>query len=119
MMKHIALKRLPVVFLLPGVIILVSLFWFTTSQASERNQQTEAYCLSCHSNPDLEMTLPSGEVLPLYIDPEKLPGSVHSPNGIECEACHTEITTYPHPPTEYETRRELSRTYYAACQMPP
>lgn len=116
MIKHTALNKLPVVFLLPGIILLASLLWFTTSQASERNQQTEAYCLSCHSDPELEMTLPSGEVLPLYIDPEKLPESVHSPNGIECEACHTEITTYPHPPTEYETRRELSRTYYAACQ---
>ena len=22
-------------------------------------------------------------------------------HGIECEACHTEITTYPHPPTNF------------------
>ena len=79
-------------------------------------QQTEQYCLSCHSNPDLKMTLPSGEELSLYISPEHLKSSVHSPAGIECEACHTEIKTYPHPAINFQTRRELSRSYYQACQ---
>jgi len=79
-------------------------------------QQTEQYCLSCHSNPDLKMTLPSGEELSLYISPEHLKSSVHSPAGIECEACHTEIKTYPHPAVNFQTRRELSRSYYQACQ---
>jgi predicted CXXCH cytochrome family protein len=88
----------------------------TPAQADKPTQETEAYCLSCHSNPDLTMTLPSGEVLPLYVDPEVLSQSVHSPQGIECEACHTEIKTYPHPEISYQTRRELSRSYYLACQ---
>jgi len=108
--------KVPYVFLIVGFIALVSLFWFTPARASEPAQQTEEYCLSCHSNPDLEMTLPGGEVLPLYISVEELNTSVHSPIGIECEACHTDITTYPHPPIDYQTSRELSRSYYAACQ---
>jgi predicted CXXCH cytochrome family protein len=79
-------------------------------------QETENYCLGCHNNPDLSMTLPSGETLSVYISPEELHQSVHSPAGIECEACHTEIKTYPHPEVKYQTRRELSRSYYEACK---
>jgi len=85
-------------------------------QSGETEPGTEAYCLSCHSNPNLQMTLPSGETLSLYISADKLSQSAHSPLGIECHACHTEITTYPHPKIDFTTRRELSRSYYLACQ---
>jgi predicted CXXCH cytochrome family protein len=85
-------------------------------QADKPYQETEKYCLSCHGNPDLKMTLPSGEEISLYISPDDLENSVHSPAGIECEACHTEITTYPHPEISFQNRREMSRTYYQACQ---
>ncbi len=78
--------------------------------------QTEAYCLGCHGRPGLTLTLPSGEVLPLTISEDVLRGSVHSPLGIECRACHTQITTYPHPAIDYATRRELSRALYQACE---
>ena len=86
------------------------------AQAEGPAQQTEAYCLSCHNNPNLTMTLPSGETLSLYISPEQLKESVHSPAGIECEACHTQITTYPHPEISFQTKRELSRSYYESCK---
>src|SRR5512137_1465859 len=84
--------------------------------AEPPTQQTEQYCLSCHGNPDLKMTLPSGEELSLYISADHLKSSVHSPAGIECEACHTNIKTFPHPAITYQTRRELSQSYYEACQ---
>jgi predicted CXXCH cytochrome family protein len=85
-------------------------------QADKPHQETEKYCLSCHGNPDLKMTLPSGEEVSLYISAADLKNSVHSPVGIECEACHTEIKTYPHPEIGFQNRREMSRTYYQACQ---
>jgi predicted CXXCH cytochrome family protein len=116
MLKLQHVNKLPGVFLVVGLLILASLLWFTPTLARDNAQETEQYCLSCHSNPDLEMTLPSGETLSLYISQEQLKDSVHSPNGIECEACHTNITTYPHPAIEYQNVRELSRSYYAACQ---
>jgi predicted CXXCH cytochrome family protein len=78
-------------------------------------QQTETYCLSCHNDPKLSMTLPSGESLSLYVSPETLSSSVHSPAGIECEACHTDIKSYPHPTINFKNKRELSRSYYQAC----
>ena len=67
MTKYSHTNKLPGLFLVAGFILILSLLWFSPTQANESQQQTEEYCLSCHSNPDLKMTLPSGEVLPLYI----------------------------------------------------
>ncbi len=95
-----------------GVLLAVN----EPGRASPPTQETEAYCLGCHSNPELSMTLPGGEILPLYIDPAQLAESIHSPLGIECEACHTEIKTYPHPEVTVSTRQELSQAYHLSCQ---
>lgn len=90
----------------------------TPYSASARTplQETEEYCLSCHNNPDLSIDLPDGENLSLYISPEMLQNSVHSQAGIECQACHTDIQTYPHPEISYQSSRALSRAFYLACQ---
>jgi predicted CXXCH cytochrome family protein len=88
----------------------------TPANADAPLESTKEYCLSCHNNPELSMVLPNGETLSLYISPQMLEHSVHSLSGIECQACHTEITTYPHPEIEYNSKRELSRAYYLACQ---
>jgi len=67
-----------------AAFILALAFSIAPAQADKPSQETEAYCLSCHSNPDLSMTLPSGEVLSLFVSPEVLQTSVHNPAGIEC-----------------------------------
>lgn len=97
-------------------VLLLSILLVLPANAGPSAQETEKYCLSCHGNPDLSITLPSGEVLSLYISQDVLSHSVHSPLGIECEACHTNITTYPHPEITFQTTRELSLNYYQACQ---
>lgn len=104
--------------LLLASILATAAFWQAQADFSEQGteQGTEAYCLSCHGNPDLSMTLPSGETLSLYVSADQLQDSVHSPLGIECQACHTDIETYPHPENQYQTRRDLSRAYYESCQ---
>jgi len=104
-----------------GLFVIAITIFILTQQTSRVSadytfQETEAYCLGCHSNPDLKMTLPNGEEISLFISTDMLAESVHSPAGIECEACHTEIKTYPHPEIEFQTRREMSRSYYLACQ---
>jgi nitrate/TMAO reductase-like tetraheme cytochrome c subunit len=73
-------------------------------------------CLSCHSKPDLSMTLSNGDKLSLYISPDALAQSVHSPLGIGCQSCHPTLTGYPHPANQYASARELSRAYYESCQ---
>jgi nitrate/TMAO reductase-like tetraheme cytochrome c subunit len=104
--------------ILAGVILgtAAGLAVFGSAGASQPRQNTEEYCLSCHGNQDLQMTLPSGEVLSLYVSPDKLMASIHSPLGIECKACHTDINSYPHPEDTYQTRRDLSRGYYLSCK---
>jgi nitrate/TMAO reductase-like tetraheme cytochrome c subunit len=61
MVKQQHVNKLPGLFLAVGILILASLLWYTPTRAREYAQETEQYCLSCHSNPDLDMTLPSGE----------------------------------------------------------
>jgi len=102
--------------------ILLSFAGYKLAQAAEFDrpeiQETEKYCLSCHGEAGnaKEMTLPSGETLSLTITESALQNSIHSSAGIECEACHRDITTYPHPPQQYATKREFERAYYLACQ---
>lgn len=97
--------------------IFLGLIFIQEAQGAPLYQQTETYCLSCHGNPEIQqLTLPNGDEVSLFIDPQILKTSIHSPSGIECEACHTNIKTYPHPELEYQSARELSRSYYLACQ---
>lgn len=105
----LAITLASVVALMVGLGITVSV------QAQEQTGDTEAYCLSCHGDPELSMELPSGDTLSLYISPETLSQSIHSPLGIECQACHTDITTYPHPEFAPQSQRELSLALYEAC----
>ncbi len=73
------------------------------------NRPTNEQCLVCHSEPGLEMVLPSNEVLPLTIDQEVLDNSVHGIHASEevrCVDCHNDITGYPHadfPAADYRT----------------
>ncbi|GAB4461516.1 MAG: hypothetical protein Kow0070_19190 [Anaerolineales bacterium] len=104
-------------FLAAGVfILLLSLLSASPASAVPSAQETEKYCLSCHGDSNLSVTLPSGETLSLYISQDNLDHSVHSAVGIECEACHTDIKEYPHPELKYQTARELSRAYYQTCE---
>lgn len=103
-------------FIMLATALFCAMVLLTPARAEPFTQETEKYCLSCHADPNLSMTLPSGEVVSLYIAPEDLQQSVHSPAGIECEACHTQIKTYPHPPITYRTRREMVSEYYLACR---
>ena len=66
-------------------------------------------CLACHKQTDLSMTLPGGDKLPLFVDGEEFAQSVHGSHKLECTACHTNITTYPHPTVTARTERELNR----------
>ena len=98
------------------LVLFLSLFHALSAQASPLQQETEKYCLSCHTDPNKNITLPNGDVLSIYISADTVHQSVHSQTGIECEACHTNITTYPHPAIEYSSHRDLSLAYYQVCQ---
>jgi predicted CXXCH cytochrome family protein len=74
-------------------------------------------CLSCHSNKDLSMKLPSGETLSLYTDAAAFNASVHGKQGQRCTACHVNIESYPHPITTARTIRDFSLQMYGICRQ--
>jgi predicted CXXCH cytochrome family protein len=103
--------------ILAGAVVLLAGFTAAYPVSAEPSrQETEKYCLSCHGDSNLSLTLPGGEKLSLFVSQDQLDRSVHSNKGIECKACHTGITTYPHPKTEYLAARELSLNYYQTCE---
>ena len=62
-------------------------------------------CLECHGKPGLTMTLLSGDVLDLYVNPDEYAASIHGKDGYACVQCHTNLGEYPHPPfTAYDLR---------------
>ena len=77
-----------------------------------------AFCLSCHQSPFLQTVLPSGEILPVTVDPEAYADSVHGQHGrsgYRCVRCHEGYDGYPHPELTVETQRELSLQYVTTC----
>jgi hypothetical protein len=72
-------------------------------------------CLSCHSTPGMQTTLPSGEILFLTVDPDLFDHSIHGEQGYACVQCHVDITEYPHRPLDAQTRRDVSLLYYQNC----
>ncbi len=53
-------------------------------------------CLMCHSDPDFKGTFQNGESISLHVDYGEYEQSVHEPAGLNCVACHTDISRYPH-----------------------
>jgi len=109
-------RQVPWLVLAGVIVLLASLSVTFPANAKPPAQKTENYCLSCHGDSTLSVTLPNGEELSLYVSQDQLDHSVHSSKGIECEACHNDISTYPHPDLQYNSKRELSLNYYQTCE---
>src|SRR5512136_1583927 len=88
---------LSILFLGIVLILLIVLERTLPASAGKPSQQTEQYCLGCHGKPDLSSSLARGEKPSLKMSADMEAGSVHSPVGIEGEACHTPIKMYPRP----------------------
>jgi hypothetical protein len=68
-----------------------------SSQPEEALQvQPSSDCLMCHSEPTITGIFPDGTARRLRIDENAYANSVHGPAGLECIACHTETSIYPH-----------------------
>ncbi len=82
-------------------------------------EPSNAYCLLCHSQPNMTWTLPSGEVLSLTVDPQVLADSVHGTDNthgaLNCVDCHTNMT-FPHQPDPAQSIREFQLERYTACE---
>ena len=83
------------------VLLLAVVFWLACDRqqaAADMLQQTEVdeNCLMCHGDRDFIGTFENGELLSLYVDRAVYERSVHGPAGLNCVACHTNLTVYPH-----------------------
>jgi predicted CXXCH cytochrome family protein len=73
-------------------------------------------CLGCHgADPDMSMTLPSGETLGVYVDQAVFAKSVHGEN-LRCTDCHSDKKDYPHEAKPYQTRRDVTLAAYEQCK---
>jgi len=72
-------------------------------------------CLSCHSDRNMSVTLPSGETRALYVDLDALRKSVHG-NKLSCTDCHQDMTSMPHDARPFQTKRDFTLAYYEQCK---
>jgi len=87
--------------------------------ASADGPLPDSACRTCHADKQEELTLPSGETLPLHVPMEALNQSPHSPdNQITCTGCHRPRAHYqfPHQPVQVETRRQFAQQVSERCQ---
>ena len=74
-------------------------------------------CLSCHSNKDLSMKLPSGETLSLYTDAAAFNPRCMANKDSAAPPATSTSKGYPHPITTARTVRDFSLQMYAVCRQ--
>jgi predicted CXXCH cytochrome family protein len=78
-------------------------------------QTSNEFCLGCHSKPGMIKDLPSGEQLYLTVDPAVFYASVHATQGLDCVACHADITGFPHITRTFTNHRDYTLLYKDTC----
>jgi predicted CXXCH cytochrome family protein len=97
-------------------VVCVFSVWAVPEAAVPTQQATgNDACMACHGNPGLQISLPSGETVNLAVDLDTYSNSVHGRLGLYCTACHKDITGFPHPAIDANTRREFSLKIYPLC----
>ena len=71
-------------------------------------------CLSCHSDPQMSMTVADGTPVSMHVDRSVFGGSVHA--KLACVDCHTGKSEVPHPARSVRNRRELTLAYDEQCR---
>lgn len=102
------------VYLMALVLLLMAGLWVTGALAGEALAEDDQ-CLTCHGIPGMEMTLPSGEKVPLYVDREVFAASVHG-DKLGCADCHPGYTAFPHPEVKAQDIREYTIARYEVCR---
>jgi len=76
---------------------------------------SNAECLECHGDPTMILPLPSGEQVSLAVDRIVYGTSIHGQLGYACVQCHTDITGFPHPETDFEDARDMTVHMSQTC----
>ncbi|HSM55781.1 MAG TPA: cytochrome c3 family protein [Candidatus Sulfomarinibacteraceae bacterium] len=76
----------------------------------------DAACRLCHEDSDAVVAFPSGETLPVEVDPAVVDASAHG-GELECTSCHSPARyQYPHPQVAAESLREYEIERSATCE---
>jgi len=102
------------------LLVLAQLPGFTRTAAAQ-GPLSDAACRTCHGDTQQELTLPSGETLPLQIPLDLLDASPHNSSGdtpMACTSCHRSRANYqfPHQPNPAQTRQEFVTAMEERCQ---
>jgi predicted CXXCH cytochrome family protein len=73
------------------------------------------YCLNCHSDKDLAITLTDGSSMSLFVDAADLARSVHASQLI-CTDCHAKYDQDHPSGATFPTRREYTVSSYELCK---
>jgi predicted CXXCH cytochrome family protein len=105
-----------------GLVLAVGIGLSSQAHAEEASRPplqakpSNDYCLGCHSQEGITKTLGDSSLLSLTIDPEAFKHSVHNEENIQCVDCHTNITAFPHPAFQAESRRAVTLDLYTSCK---
>lgn len=83
-------------------LLFLALGWFAPASA-----QVEK-CTICHAKAELKKTLPSGQVVSLYVDDGRLARSAHGEKA--CTDCHADVEEIPHTAAPQEV--DCTRCHY-------
>jgi predicted CXXCH cytochrome family protein len=99
-----------------AAVLILGLVLSTTQQPApaDRSEVLDT-CLTCHEDPSLQTTLPSGEVLRLTVDRQTFLHSTHGKRQ-SCLDCHPAMEEVPHAPLAAKSRREFRVASYEACK---
>jgi len=67
-------------------------------------------CLACHGDPDLSITLGSGETQSLHVEAGAYAHSVHG-SALNCTACHPGFEAQPHPTVNTASRASFRSAF--------
>jgi hypothetical protein len=117
-------RRILMALSMAATLALVSLAALAPSEAASPSlpaipraaaAQDNETCLGCHAASGQTLTLPSGELLYVSVDPEVFASSVHGQQELACVDCHPGNAEVPHPAVTAATRREYVLQRYPAC----
>ena len=72
-------------------------------------------CLLCHSAPGQTKEFSNGDAKSVTMDPQLFGEGMHA--TVSCQACHANISGYPHPENTATTGREYTLQYKELCQQ--
>ncbi|MFH1183723.1 MAG: cytochrome c3 family protein [Chloroflexota bacterium] len=87
-----------------------------TAVPPAQDKPSNDFCLGCHSQQGMSKALGNSETLSLTIDAAAFKHSVHNEEILLCVDCHADITTFPHPAFQAESRRAVTLRLYASCK---